>query len=491
MSQKTSHHRGVQQLDRSILLSETGAPFFTKWAVIFSGIIIIAFLVWSSCIHVDEVAKANGELESSLPVHPIQHFYGGTIEKVLVKNGELVQVGTPLAHLNTIEVKSQLEEAHVHWKTSKSRRQRLEQLLQLQKAPLAGQLANSDIDMPHQILMLEQAHISLQKKRNVKTHQVTQLQNQIKEHQLQLQQFKGQQQLIQADLKRHEEQASKTLELLAQEKEALQEEMEIREDLVDQGLNSNIKFLSLQRTFYQLEKDILETKLGHEEKSSQFNRQLFQIASELGKLPLTILQNRAKIKEIQESLLEEESKLKEQTLAELDASFEQERAYAEQMVRLKDKVEQSTLKAPIKGYVHELKQAGPGSTLAPGEVMLNIIPYEATLIANIKVDHKDIGHLQVGQDVRIKLTSFDFSRYGSLPGKLNALAPNSSIDEKGLPYFEARVELLSARPSEDRSELPLKMGMSLDADIITGKKTIMEYLLKPIYASTREALQER
>jgi HlyD family secretion protein/adhesin transport system membrane fusion protein len=479
---------GVEQLDRSVLLTETGAPQFTRAFIAATFLIVFIFITWASFIKVDEVAKASGEIKSSLPVHPIQHFYGGTLSSIHASEGQMVEKGTPLASLDTLEIKSQLKESIIQQKATKGRISRLQYLLKLNSI---DELRLPKENEKHQWLMLEQAFISLKTKRAVSQQQIQQLESQIKDENIKLTSLKKQSVLLKEDLDRHQKESGTTLKLLAQEKEALEEEMEIREDLVDQGLNSNIKFLSLQRTYYQLEKDILEKKLEHQEKSSQLQKQILQINQQIDSLPLMVSQHKAKIKETQEQLLEDESKLREETLAELDELLELAQTLNEKVIRLKDRVDQSVIKAPIKGYVHQLKTAGPGAIISPGEEVLQIIPYEAKLLAKIKVDNKDIGHLQTGQQVRLKLTSFDFSRYGSLPGVLEKLAQNSSMDEKGVPYYGAYVKILSFKPSEKRSELPLKTGMSLDADIVTGKKTVMEYLLKPIYASTREALQER
>jgi HlyD family secretion protein/adhesin transport system membrane fusion protein len=280
--------------------------------------------------------------------------------------------------------------------------------------------------------------------------------------------------------------------LIAQEKEALEEEMEIREELVDQGLNSNIKFLALQRQYFQIEKDILERKLAHDEKASMLKRQISQLTSQHDMIPHEITRKQVRISEIRKNLKLQESKAREQALFELDTVTETVKTLRERYLRFKERFDSSTLKATIDGTIQSLKRAGPGAVITPGELLCNIVPKEAKVIGLIKIDNKDIGHVSEGQDVRLKLTSFDFSRYGSLPGTITSIDANSTLEPTdGTTYFWARVDITSAKPNEDRPPLPLINGMSLDADIITGNKTVMEYLLKPIYASTLEAMQER
>lgn len=481
--------RDVHRLDRSILLSDKGAPLYTQAAVGLFVLILLAFVVWANIIEVDEVAKATGELVSSHPQHPVQHLYGGTVKKVTVQDGQVVSEGEALVLLDVGEINSQIAELQTQWELARLRAARLAAFVKSRK------LLDLQTPLPNvhgiQDELLAQSLINLRASEAVNRQQIIQLEQEIEEEKLQQLNLEGQQEILTRDLKLHGERDMEALSLLQQEKDVLQEEMEIREDLVDLGLNSNIKFLAMRRQLLQLQKEIQEKELAFEEKSNLLDRQIQQAMVDLNTIPYTLLRKKSNIQELRDQLLEDRSKLITTALQERDRAVEQKLTLDERIKRLQDRLVKSQIKAPLSGTVNNLVEIGVGTVIEPGKLLCSIVPKEAELIAEVKIDNRDIGHLSIGQGARVKMTSFDFSRYGSLPGELSVLTAASRLDEMGTPYFMARIKLESLRPDDHRSPLPLRVGMSLDADIITGKKTVMEYLLKPIYASTLDALQER
>ena len=479
----------LQRLDRSVLLHEAGAPLFIRWTVGSSLAIVLILIIWACLIEVDEVAKAKGEMVSSLPVHPVQHLYGGTVQRVEVREGEDVARGQILLRLNEEELSSQLSETKVQWELARARRVRLEHFLDGKK-DLSAEPSVKKFDA-YQEAHLFQNLKSLASTKTVVFQQIIQLEKELEEDRLKLANLKGLLKISKEELERHMDSGMTSVTLMEKEKMSLEEELDIREDLVDQGLNSEIKFLSLKRQHLQIKKDIHEKKTASKDRLALLKKQVEQYASQAKSLPFVIEKKEANILELRGSLDQKQSELMEQAMSDRDLAFETEKVSYERLRRLKDRISKSEIKAPVAGSVHGLRVLGPNAVLKPGEVFCSIVPKEARLLAEIRIDNRDVGHLELDQPVRIKMTSFDFSRYGSLPGKLSLISANKSLDEQAQPYFLAHAEVLSLRPAKDKREMPLRVGMSLDADIVTGKKTVMEYLLKPIYASTLGALQER
>jgi|SaaInlStandDraft_1057018.scaffolds.fasta_scaffold16294_2 membrane fusion protein, adhesin transport system len=479
----------LQRLDRSVLLQEAGAPTFTRYMVGASVLLVLFFIVWACFIEVDEVAKAKGEMVSSLPVHPVQHLYGGTVQRVLVREGQEVKRDEVLVRLHEEELTSQLSETKVQWELARAKRIRIEHFLE-GKNDLSGEPLVKKFDA-YQEAHLRQNLKTLKSTRNVVFQQIVQLKRELEEDREKLSSTEGLLRISKQELERHMEFGMVSVTLLNKEKLSLEEELEIREDLVDQGLNSEIKFLGLKRQHLQLKKDIHEKETASEDRLALLQKQVQQFVSQVKTLPFTIQRKEANILELKGDLEQKESELLESSMSERDKAFEVEKVSWERLRRLEDRISRSELRAPIAGSVHSLRSLGPNAVLTPGEVFCSIVPRGARLLAEIRIDNRDVGHLELGQPARIKMTSFDFSRYGSLPGKLTLISANKSMDEQSQPYFLAHAEVLSYRPAPDKMEMPLRVGMSLDADIITGKKTVMEYLLKPIYASTLGALQER
>ncbi len=127
----------------------------------------------------------------------------------------------------------------------------------------------------------------------------------------------------------------------------------------------------------------------------------------------------------------------------------------------------------------------------PGATVLNVVPVEDVLQAEVRISTTDVGHVRVGQHVRVKVLTYDFLRYGTIDGHVYGISPSSFVDDKGNPYFKGIVRLsrseLGARPGE----LPVHPGMTVVCDIVTDRKTVLQYLLRPLVTAFRQGLRER
>ena len=150
-----------------------------------------------------------------------------------------------------------------------------------------------------------------------------------------------------------------------------------------------------------------------------------------------------------------------------------------------------TITAPISGFVHGLKFQTKGTVISPGETIMEIVPREHNLVAEIQISTTDIGHIKVGQKVILKFNTYDFSRYGGMEANLVEISATTFFNRTGFPYYKGIVKIPKNYLGSNENENIIFPGMTLQADISTGSKTIMEYLLKPVFASARDALRER
>jgi len=157
----------------------------------------------------------------------------------------------------------------------------------------------------------------------------------------------------------------------------------------------------------------------------------------------------------------------------------------------KEKLASLTLRSPINGVVHGLQANGMGGVVGSGTILMEVVPQDSRLYAQIQVSAKDIGHIKEGQPVHLKFTTYDFARYGALVGRLSEISATTFMDRAGVPYYKATVKLQQKYLDEQRHIHPILPGMTVEANIITGEKTIFEYLLKPVFTSSHKALRER
>jgi len=187
----------------------------------------------------------------------------------------------------------------------------------------------------------------------------------------------------------------------------------------------------------------------------------------------------------------EVSKIEADAHRELNAIEAQVAQNKEVITKLQNKVNRLEVRSPVYGLVKGLKVNTIGGVIEPGKTLMEIVPLDKHLVVEARILPRDIGHIQVGQTVKVKVSSYDFSRYGAVMGRLEFLSATTFLDEKGQPYYRGRITLSKHYIGNNPDANPILPGMTVEADIVTGEKTILAYLLKPIHLSLKTAFTER
>lgn len=161
----------------------------------------------------------------------------------------------------------------------------------------------------------------------------------------------------------------------------------------------------------------------------------------------------------------------------------------EQMNKLRDRLERMEITSPIDGVIQDLKYRTVGGVVTPGAILMNVVPLDGKMHAEIRVQPIDIGFVKVDELARLKITTFDFMRYGTVTGKVVMVSPYSSVDEKQNPYFKVIVSLPQNYVGEQ--EHLINPGMTVQADIITNRQSVLRYLLRPIFVALSQGMHER
>jgi HlyD family secretion protein/adhesin transport system membrane fusion protein len=229
---------------------------------------------------------------------------------------------------------------------------------------------------------------------------------------------------------------------LALKREAIQKELDVKAALAAKRYYPEVSLLSLQRDLGEVDADIAE-----------INEKLVTEYTRIGNEQITV-----------------EEKIK----------------------RLEEKLRLAEIHAPAAGVVHGLKAHTVGGVIGKGEEIMDIVPADSPLEAVVKISPRDIGHVRVGQPTKLRFTAYDFSRYGVAYGTLRDISASAFLDKDGAtPYHQGLVALQSSYVGPVAGRNPILPGMTLQADIVTGSKTVLEYLLKPIYASAKQVFRER
>ena len=164
---------------------------------------------------------------------------------------------------------------------------------------------------------------------------------------------------------------------------------------------------------------------------------------------------------------------------------------AESGTALQDRVDRAVLQSPVKGTVKRLHINTVGGVVKPGSDIMEIVPREEALLIEVEIKPADIAHISVGQKARVKFSAYDFAIYGSLEGEVNFVGADTVTNEKGESYYIVRISPYITYLGTETNPLPVKVGMVADVDILTGKRTILQYLMKPIFKAKDNALIER
>jgi len=161
------------------------------------------------------------------------------------------------------------------------------------------------------------------------------------------------------------------------------------------------------------------------------------------------------------------------------------------LLKLKEQVARLEIKSPSYGFVKVLNIKTIGGVVESGQVLAEIVPLEGNLIIETQIQPKDIGHVKTGQHVNVKISSYDFSRYGAIDGVLEYISATTFVNDDGTRYYMGRVSISQNHVGSDDRKNLIVPGMTVQADIVTGSKSILAYLLKPIHTSVTTAFTER
>jgi adhesin transport system membrane fusion protein len=163
----------------------------------------------------------------------------------------------------------------------------------------------------------------------------------------------------------------------------------------------------------------------------------------------------------------------------------------ELLAQATDQGVRAEIKSPIDGVVKKLRYNTIGGVVTPGEAIMDIVPTGEKLIIEARLSPIDRGYVDAGQPALVKISTYDFVRYGGLTGVVSQVAPDASTDKNGTPYFDVIVETDKAYLGDRAGKLPITPGMQATVDIHTGTRSVMEYLIKPVLKLRDEAFRER
>lgn len=219
---------------------------------------------------------------------------------------------------------------------------------------------------------------------------------------------------------------------------------------------------------------------------------LSEVSSIRGDLAKEKLATRVQALDAQRNLSQAQAELlryRKASMDDLNTTTGELSQVEEQMTKLKDRLERVDVVSPVDGVVQDLKFRTLGGVIPPGATLMNIVPVDGKLHAEVRVQPTDIGFVKKGEEARLKLGTYDFMRYGTITGKVIMVSSFSSLDEKSNPYFKVVVSIPQNFVGD--KEKTIEPGMTVQADIITDRQSVLKYLFRPIYVAFSQGMRER
>jgi len=404
-----------------------------------AAVVLVLLLAWAAVAPIDEVTRGEARVVPSRQLQVVQSVDGGVVEALLVKEGQEVQAGELLLRVDpTRFVSTMMESRNVRLALS-AKALRLEALTRGEPFRPTADLQREAPEVVAQERRLYESRLeALRAQMSISQNQLHQRVQELNE------------------VRARRQQAERTLELTLKELDATR-------PMVATGAVSEIDVLRLEREVARLRGD-----------RDQLGAQALRVQA-------AIAEAQRRIEEVQLASRNEMS-------AELSETMSKLSSMAQGGLALEDRVKHAEIRSPVRGTVKRLLVNTVGAVVQPGKEVVEIVPLDDALILEAQIHPKDIAFLRPGQEATVKFTAYDYAIYGGLPAELMAIGADTVSDAKGNAYYVIR---LRTRAPGLAGNLPIIPGMVAQVDILTGKKTVLSYLMKPVLRAKAHALRER
>lgn len=389
----------------------------------------LAFIIWASNTSIDRVTRGSGRVIPQMQNQIVQHFEGGIVTEILVREGESVKQGTPLLRIDNSFSRSELAQATIDIKAKRAQMVRL----------AAEANGEEDVTFPADLAAAIPAIVDRERelfegRRHTLTEQLAILDDQYRQKSLELSESKSR------------------WTNTGRERELVQQRVVNLRKLANIGAFSTNDLLENERTLQQIE------------------QRLSDLVHEIPRLEAGMSEINRRMREVKLRFKSEADKDRSETELHLAKLVETVSA-------LKDRSLRSDVMAPIDGVVNKLHVTTVGGVVKSGEPLVEIVPIDEAVVVEARLLPSDRAEVWPGQKAVVKVSAYDFATYGGMAGKVVDISPDALQDERGQPYFRVRLE---AAAKDFGPGKPIVPGMLAEVDIMIGQRTVMDSLIRPV-----------
>ncbi|MTI15316.1 HlyD family type I secretion periplasmic adaptor subunit [Sansalvadorimonas verongulae] len=402
---------------------------------------LIAALMWAAWAEVDEITRGAGKVVPSSRLQVVQNLEGGILEKLMVREGQRVEKGQVLMMLDDTSFNSTFQESEIEYLSVLASIARLRALAEDRELVFPEEVSEYPKVQRRELKLYNSRRAGLEAETDVAKEKVRQSEQEMRA-------------------------------------------METRRDHLQRSYDLGMKELSMTRPLAQ--KGVVS-----EVEMIQLEQRVNDLLSELNEAELTLPRLQSTLQEQKGRVREVAIKFREEAQEELRDQEVKLAQLSESRKSLEDQVARREVQAPLAGIVKKIHVTTVGGVVQPGMDLIEIVPVEEALLVEAKINPKDVAFLQIGDEAIVKLTAYDFAIYGGLEGVVDHISADTIVDEEGESFYQVLIRTNSSHLGTEEKPLEIIPGMHAQVDIVTGKKTILSYLLKPILKARDNALTER
>ncbi len=415
---------------------------FAYILTIMTLLFVVVLFTWANYAILDEVTRGEGRVIPSSKTQIIQNLEGGILAEILVREGDIVEKGDILVRIDNTAAQATFRDAQNRFYALQATVERLEAEQEDRKLAFS-----EEIKAEAPTAVSDQTSLYKARQRQLKA-QTTVLESQAKQRKQEI-----------AEMRSRRKQLERSLQLS-------REEYSITQPLVQNGVVARIDLIRIQRQVADLEGEINTIRLT------------------IPRLQSAAKEAKARVQEVVFSAKTDISNELNKIRAELNS-------VTETLLAGEDRVTRTAVRSRVRGTVKEIKQNTIGGVIRPGEDIIEIVPLDDTLLIEAQIRPADIAFLRPGQEAMIKIAAYDFSIYGGLKASVEHISADTIKNEQGENFYRVYLRTAENVLVHQGSELPIIPGMTATIEILTGHKSVLDYIMKPILKARDRALRER
>ena len=404
--------------------------------------LVLFFFIWASNAQIEELTRGSGQVVPSQEIQVVQSLEGGILAEILVDEGDIVEKDQILMRIDDVAFASEERGTEAQFLALQAKRSRLQAEAAGNEFAIADDVAEK---MPEVSANEEALYQSRQQELN---NAKSILDSRISKAKAELEEVKAK------------------ITRLKSTRGSLYEELKITKEMVRQRAAPKLEEIRI---------------------TSEIN----DVSGQIKESEQRVVALQAELDATEKEREDQEDKFRSQALGELSKVETEITQLKQSLAAIGDRVFRAELRSPVKGIVNKISLKTIGGVVEPAMRLVEIVPLDDTLKIMARVPPQDIAFLHPGQDVNVKITAYDPQKFGSLKGSLVRIGANSVTDRDGNVFFEVEVRTQKNYMGEETNPLPITPGMVSEVEVITGKRTVLEYLSKPILRARDRALTER